>query len=88
MTGRIKLTRCKSFNQDICNSGLISSYKIHGSTLWLSLSFFLFSVLCFYIDRYVVQVREIDRVESIQLYMRFPTNQHPLYKLNAFDNLS
>ena len=39
----------------------------------------------FYIDRFITELKEKDRVENIQLYMRVPTSQHPLYRLGIFD---
>ena len=39
----------------------------------------------FYIDRFISQLKEKDRVENIQLYMRVPTTQNPLYRLNFSD---
>ena len=65
----------------------MSSYQIYTSNLYLSALLYLYAILMFYIDRHIVQLREKDRVDNVQLYMRYPANRNPLYQLNSYDRV-
>lgn len=70
------------FNQKICNENLMASYSVYKNNLTLAAQLYIYCLVMFYLDRYIMQVKEIDRVENIQLYMRVPSTQNPLYRLN------
>jgi hypothetical protein len=76
------------FNKNICNKGLNSAYQVFNYNITLSFLFYLYAAIMFYIDRLLTQLLELDRVENIQLYQRVPPNQHPLYRLNDFTELT